>query len=53
MRRLQRLLVWWTLAGACAVQGCIFEDPDVRLRSGLSLASDVAIFLLENAAAGL
>lgn len=52
-RRLRNLLTWWCLAGACAVQGCIFDDPDVQLRAGLSAASDLAIFLLENAAAGL
>jgi hypothetical protein len=45
--------MYWSLAGACVVQGCIFEDPDVRLRAGLSVASDFAIFLLENATAGL
>ncbi len=35
------------------MQGCIFDDPDVRLRTALSFGSDLAIFLLENAAAAL
>ncbi len=53
LRRLQRALVYFGLAGACAIQGCLVEDPDVQLRAGLSFASDLATFLLENAAAGL
>ena len=52
-RRLQKVLAWWCLAGGCLFQGCVFEDPDVQLRAGLSAASDLAIFLLENATAGL
>ena len=52
-RRLQRLLIGWCLAGTCLMQGCVFNDPDVGLRAGLSFGSDVAIFLLENLTAGL
>jgi len=55
VKRLRRGLIWCAITGACLfqVQGCIFQDPDVALRAGLSFASDTAIFLLENAAAGL
>lgn len=52
-RRLQKLIIGWCLVGACMVQGCVFDDPDVGLRAILSFGSDVAIFLLENVAAGL
>lgn len=52
-KRLQKLLIGWCLLGACVMQGCIFNDPDVGLRASLALGSDVAIFLLENLTAGL
>ena len=54
-KRLRKLLIGLCPAGALVLQfqGCIFQDPDVGLRAGLSLASDLAIFLLENATAGL
>jgi multisubunit Na+/H+ antiporter MnhB subunit len=52
-RRLQKLLIGWCLLGTCVMQGCIFNDPDVGLRASLAFGSDVAIFLLENLAAGL
>jgi hypothetical protein len=56
-RRIERWLKW-CLAGTGAgvvlfqVQGCTL-DPDIYLRAGVSLGSDVAIFLLENLAASL
>jgi hypothetical protein len=52
-RRLYRVLKWWCIGGAAVVSGCIFDDPDVGLRAALSFGSDLAIFLLENATAGL
>jgi hypothetical protein len=52
-KRLQKLLIGWCLAGACVMQGCIFNDPDVGLRASIAFGSDVAIFLLENLTAGL
>lgn len=56
--RLHRLGLWATLAGGCLLQGCSLLDqsmldPDLQLRAGLSLVSDLAIFLLENLVAGL
>jgi multisubunit Na+/H+ antiporter MnhB subunit len=54
---MRRLLTKWVLwlcpAGVLLLQGCIFQDPDVGLRAGLTFGSDLAIFLLENATAGL
>jgi len=51
--RMKKLLIGLCSAGVFALQGCIFQDPDVGLRAGLSFASDLAIFLLENTTAGL
>ena len=58
MVRFQRLGLWTSLAGGCLLQGCSMInqnviDPDLLLRAQLSLASDLAIFLLENLAAGV
>jgi len=54
LRRMFKAALCWVLAGACLMQfqGCVFEDPDVRLQAGLTFGSDLAIFLLENAARG-
>ncbi len=54
-KRMERLIFWSAVCTAYLMhmQGCIFDDPDVRLRTGLSLASDLSIFLLQNAATGL
>lgn len=44
------------LVGGCLFQGCVFAsqiDPDLALRAGFSFGSELAIFLLENAAAAL
>ena len=52
LTRLQKLLIGLCCAGTFALQGCLFQDPDVGLRAGLSFGSDLTIFLLENAVAG-
>jgi hypothetical protein len=46
------------LAGGCLFQGCSVVDqslidPDIVIRSALSFASELAIFLLDNLAASL
>ena len=56
--RLHRHRLWATLASGCLLQGCnlmdqTLIDPDLQLRAGLSLFSDLATFLLQNLAAGL
>ena len=51
--RFWRMLTWLCVGATCAAAGCVFGDPDVQLRAGLSAASDLAIFLLENAVAGM
>lgn len=52
----RRVLRWLSLgsAGALVFQaaGCMI-DPDIVLRAGISASADLAIFLLENLAAGL
>jgi hypothetical protein len=51
-----RVGIWCCLAGGCLFQGCAIIpglDPDLALRAGLTFGSDLAIFLLENLAAGL
>lgn len=52
--RFGRLLSWGCLSGACLAQagGCTL-DPDILLRAGLTFASDLTIFLLDNLVAGL
>ena len=52
-KRLRKLLIGSCLLGTCVMQGCLFTDPDVGLRASLAFGSDLAIFLLENLAAGL
>ncbi len=52
-KRLKKLVLAGCIMGTCVAQGCLFSDPDVGLRASLSFGSDVAIFLLENLAAGL
>ncbi|MBI4718514.1 MAG: hypothetical protein HY763_11960 [Planctomycetes bacterium] len=49
MHRVRRW-VYWFCGGALALQaaGCQLTDPDIPFQFGLSLASDAAIFLLEN-----
>jgi len=52
----RRIGVVCLLVGGCLFQGCALApqiDPDLLLRGGFSFASDLAVFLLENAAAGL
>ena len=53
MRRRMKLLIGLCSAGAFVLQGCIFNDPDVVLRTGLTFGSDLAIFLLQNAVVAL
>lgn len=52
----RRFLRWLSLGSAGAVvfqaAGCMV-DPDIVLRAGISASADLAIFLLENLAAGL
>ena len=56
--RFHRLGLWVGLMGGCLFQGCSaidqsVIDPDLQLRVTLSLASELAIFLLENLASSL
>lgn len=50
----RRTRLWACLAGGCLLQGCMtgtgqtLLDPDLTVRAGLSIASDFAVFLLEN-----
>ena len=50
--RFRRVLQWGCLLGACVFQGCVV-DPDIALRAGMSLGSDIAIFMLQNLSASL
>jgi hypothetical protein len=53
---LRRVGLMCCLVGGCLFQGCVFAsqiDPDLALRAGFSFGSELAIFLLENAAAAL
>lgn len=47
-----RILQWACLLTGCVFQGCVI-DPDIQLRSLVSLGSDVAIFLLQNLAVSI
>ena len=54
--RFRRVSVWCCLVGGCLLQGCAIIpgiDPDLFLRATLSVASDTAVFLLENLVAGI
>ncbi len=53
IRYLTRVGLWASLVGGCLFQGCSLVDqtlidPDLQLRAGLGIASDLTIFLLEN-----
>ena len=54
-KRIKRWLMWCGVGVSVLVQfqGCVFQDPDIALRAGITLGTDTAIFLLENLAAGL
>jgi hypothetical protein len=54
LRKLKKLVIVTCTTGACLLQfaGC-GVDPDIPLRASIFAGSELAIFLLENAARGL
>jgi hypothetical protein len=51
-KRIDHILKWAAGASVCVAAGC-GVDQDIILNAGLSFFSDLAVFLLQNAVAGV